>query len=61
MAYLGHVISKHGVAKPDPKETEAVKKFPWPKNDKNLKQCLARISEVSRTLYTTNFSKTTKP
>ena len=34
--YLGHVITDEGLA-PDPKKTEAVDKYPKPKNAKDIK------------------------
>ena len=39
VAYLGHIIDKEEM-QPDPKKIEAVKKFPIPKNPKNIKQLL---------------------
>ena len=35
--YLGHIISSHGL-KSDPDKLKAVKEFPVPKNQKNIKQ-----------------------
>ena len=37
--YLGHIIDKNGV-RPDPKKIIAVKEFPVPKTQKNVKQFL---------------------
>ena len=34
--YLGHIISSHGL-KPNPDKLKAVKEFPDPKNQKNIK------------------------
>lgn len=56
--YLGHVIGKAGV-KPDPGKIKAVKKFPQPKNAKNVKQFLALAGYYRR--FINNFSKTAKP
>ena len=39
VTYLGHKITKKGVS-PDPAKTNAVRDFPRPKNDKNIKQFL---------------------
>ena len=39
VGYLGHRIAKEGV-RPDPKNLEAVKHLPIPKNPKNMKQFL---------------------
>jgi len=39
VTYLGHVINENRVH-PDLKKTEAVKNFPVPKNQKNIKQFL---------------------
>ena len=37
VGYLGHIIDKNGV-RPDPKKIIAVKNFPVPKRQKNVKQ-----------------------
>ena len=37
--YLGHIIDENGV-RPDPKKTEAVRNFPKPKNQTNIRQFL---------------------
>ena len=39
VGYLGHIIGKNGV-RPDPKKIIAVKNFPIPKTQKNVKQFL---------------------
>jgi hypothetical protein len=56
--YLRHIISKNGV-KPDPKKIQAVKKFPRPRNSKNIKQFLGLAGYYRR--FIPNFSKTAKP
>lgn len=58
VAYLGHIISEQGV-KPDPQKIEAVKRFPRPKNPKNIKQFLGLAGYYRR--FLNNFSKTAKP
>lgn len=56
--YLGHIIGSHGV-KPDPKKIEAIKNFPIPNNEKNIKQFLGLAGYYRR--FIRNFSKIAKP
>ena len=58
VAYLGHIIEKEGV-RPDPKKIEAVKKFPIPKNPKNIKQFLGLAGYYKR--FSDGFSKIATP
>ena len=58
VTYLGHVINKNGVH-PDPKKIEAVKNFPVPKNQKNIKQFLGLAGYYSR--FIEGFSNIAKP
>ena len=58
VAYLGHVISREGV-KPDPKKVEAVRKFPRPRNPKNVKQFLGLAGYYRR--FIPKFSIIAKP
>lgn len=58
VTYLGHIISETGV-KPDPGKVEAVRNFPRPKNDKNIKQFLGLAGYYRR--FICNFSKIAKP
>lgn len=56
--YLGHIISNDGV-RPDPKKTEAVDKFPVPKNVTNIRQFLGLAGYYRR--FIENFSGKAKP
>lgn len=56
--YLGHVITQEGV-KPDPKKVEAVRKFPCPRNAKNVKQFLGLAGYYRR--FIPQFSIISKP
>lgn len=58
VVYLGHIISEEGV-KPDPQKISAVKDFPTPRNQKNIKQFLGLAGYYRR--FIPNFSKTAKP
>ena len=58
ITYFGHVISKDGV-KPDPRKTEAVKNFPIPRRQKNIKQFLGLVDYYRR--FILNFAKIAKP
>lgn len=40
VAYLGHIISEHGI-RPNSKKLVSIQNFPAPKNAKNIKQFLA--------------------
>lgn len=58
VGYLGHIISNNGV-KPDPAKIRAVKEFPRPRNEKNIKQFLGLAGYYRR--FIPNFSKIAKP
>lgn len=58
ITYLGHLITEVGV-KPDPRKTEAVAKFPTPRNRKNIKQLLGLVGYYRR--FIQNFAKLSKP
>jgi hypothetical protein len=58
VTYLGHIITENGV-KPDPNKIIAVKKFPTPRNAKNIKQFLGLAGYYRR--FISDFSKTAKP
>ncbi|CAK9834632.1 Retrovirus-related Pol polyprotein from transposon 17.6 [Anthophora retusa] len=58
VAYLGHVIGRDGV-KPDPRNIEAVRKFPVPKTAKNIKQFLGLAGYYRR--FIPKFSHIAKP
>ena len=47
IVYLGHIIDKNGV-RPDPKKIIAVKEFPGPKTQKNVKQFLGFAGYYAR-------------
>ena len=56
--YLGHVLSEKGLS-PDPKKIEAVRKFPQPKNVKNVRQFLGLAGYYRR--FIKDFAKISKP
>ena len=56
--YLGHIISSHGL-RPDPDKLKAVKEFPVPKNQKNIKQFLGLAGYYRR--FIKNFAQIAKP
>lgn len=56
--YLGHIISQDGLGV-DNKKVEAIKKFPVPKTQKNVREFLGLATYYSR--FINNFAKTTKP
>ncbi|XP_051170097.1 uncharacterized protein LOC127287306 [Leptopilina boulardi] len=58
VTYLGHVITQDGV-KPDPKKVEAVKKFPRPKTQRNIKQFLGLAGYYRK--FIKDFSTIAKP
>jgi len=58
VSYLGHMISKDGV-KPDSSKILAVKDFPRPRTNKNIKQFLGLAGYYRR--FIPNFSKIAKP
>ncbi|KAL7297217.1 hypothetical protein TKK_0009623 [Trichogramma kaykai] len=58
VSYLGHLISKDGI-KPDPKKIEAVKLFPDPKNQKNVRQFIGLAGYCRR--FIDHFAKKAKP
>ncbi len=45
--YLGHLVSRNGL-KPDPKKVDAVKRYPAPKNPKEVRQFLGLTSYYRR-------------
>ena len=57
ITYLGHVITQSGV-KPDPRKIEAVKDFPVPRSQKNVKQFLGLIGYYRR--FIQDFAKIAK-
>ena len=58
IGYLGHIIDKNGV-QPDPKKIIAVKEFPVPKRQKNVKQFLGLTGYYRR--FIEGFSKIANP
>ena len=56
--YLGHIVDKNGV-RPDPQKIIAVKEFPVPKTQKNVKQFLELARYYRR--FFEGFSKTCPP
>ena len=58
VGYLGHIIDKNGV-RPDPKKIIAVKNFPVPKTQKNVKQFLGYAGYYRR--FIDGFSKIPSP
>ena len=58
VGYLGHIIDKNGV-RSDPKKIIAVKNFPVPKTQKNVKQFLGLAGYYRR--FIDGFSKIASP
>ena len=58
IGYSGHIIDKNGV-RPDPKKIIAVKEFPVPKTQKNVKQFLGLAGYYRR--FIEGFSKIANP
>lgn len=58
VAYLGHVLSEKGL-EPDPKKIEAVRMFPIPKTQKNVRQFLGLAGYYRR--FIKDFAKIAKP
>ncbi|KAH1014402.1 hypothetical protein HUJ04_003243 [Dendroctonus ponderosae] len=56
--YLGHVVTTEGV-KPNPDKIVAIKKFPIPKTQKEIKSFLGLLGDYRR--FTKDFAKITKP
>ena len=56
--YLGHVVTPEGV-KPNPNKINAIKKFPIPKTQTEIKQFLGLLGYYRR--FINNFAKITKP
>lgn len=56
--YLGHVICQDGLAV-DHKKVEAIKKFPVPKTQRNIRKFLCLADYYSR--FIKNFAKISKP
>ena len=55
--YLGHIISSHGL-RPDPEKLKAVKEFPTPSNQKNMKRFLGLTGYYRR--FIKNFAQIAK-
>ena len=58
ITFLGHILNENGI-KADPKKVEAVKKFPIPKNVKNIKEFLGLAGYYRR--FINNFANISKP
>lgn len=58
VAYLGHVVSEKGV-KPNPNKINAVKNYPIPKTQKEIKTYLGLLGYYRK--FIPNFAKLTKP
>ena len=56
--YLGHSLSKEGL-QVDERKIEAVKRFPRPKNVKNIRQFMGLANYYSK--FINNFAKMAKP
>ena len=56
--YLGHVVTQEGV-KPNPLKIEAIKKFPLPKTQKEIKSFLGLMGYYRK--FIKDFAKITKP
>lgn len=56
--YLGHIVTKDGI-KPNPDKISAVKNFPLPKTQKDIKSFLGLIGYYRR--FIKDFAKITKP
>lgn len=58
VGYLGHLITSEGI-KPDPKKTIAIKNFPTPKTQKQIKSFLGLVGFYRRFIF--NFADKAKP
>ena len=58
VSYLGHIITPAGI-KPNPNKIEAIKKFPIPKTQKQIKSFLGLLGYYRR--FIQNFAKLTRP
>lgn len=58
VAYLGHIVSQEGV-KPNPSKIKAVKEYPIPKTQKEIKTYLGLLGYYRK--FIPNFAKLTKP
>lgn len=58
VAYLGHIVTENGV-RPNPDKILAIKKFPLPKNTKQIKGFLGLLGYYRR--FIKGFAKITKP
>lgn len=58
VSYLGHIITPNGV-KPNPDKIDAIKKFPVPKTQKEIKSFLGLIGYYRK--FIKDFAKITKP
>lgn len=58
VAYLGHIVSQDGI-KPNPTKIEAVKNYPIPKTQKEIKSYLGLLGYYRK--FIPDFSKLTKP
>lgn len=56
--YLGHVVSEHGIST-DPKKTEAIRKWPKPRNITELRSCLGFCSYYRKFVH--SFAAIAKP
>lgn len=57
-AFLGHIVSTDGI-KPNPEKIQAIKKFPIPKTQKEIKSFLGLLGYYRK--FIQDFSKLTKP
>lgn len=58
VAFLGHIVTPEGV-KPNPQKIEAIKNFPIPRTDKQIKSFLGLLGYYRK--FISNFSDLTKP